>query len=77
MEKQLSELRPGDEGVVVKVTGSPPIRRRILDMGLVRGVRVKVIRRAPLGDPIELLLKGYNLSLRLDEAENIYVEVKS
>jgi len=75
MEKRLSELEPGEGGVVSKVVGDREVRRRLLDMGLTRGTEVIVVRRAPLGDPVEFLLKGYNLSLRKRESENVYVLV--
>ncbi|OYT43387.1 ferrous iron transport protein A [Candidatus Bathyarchaeota archaeon] len=75
MEKRLSELKPGERGVVSKVVGDREVRRRLLDMGLTRGTEVIVVRRAPLGDPVEFLLKGYNLSLRKRESENVYVLV--
>ncbi len=72
----MSELKPGQVGVVVDVVGSSPkLRRRILDMGLVRGTRIKVVRAAPLKDPIEFQTSGYDLSLRRDEAKNVIVEV--
>ncbi|HDJ66127.1 MAG TPA: ferrous iron transport protein A [Nitrososphaeria archaeon] len=74
--KPLSELKVGEVGVIVDVIGdSPKLKRRILDMGLVRGTRIKVVRVAPLRDPIEFQTSGYNLSLRRDEAKNIIVEV--
>ena len=76
MKKRLSELKPGEKGVVSKVVGDREIRRRLLDMGLTRGTEIIVVRRAPLGDPVEFLLKGYNLSLRKRESENVYVIVK-
>lgn len=76
MDKKLSELEPGDKGVVVKIGGSTSTRRRIMDMGVVRGTRVILVRRAPLGDPVELEIRDYNLSLRKREAENIYVELE-
>ena len=76
MEIRLSELKPGEKGVVSKVVGDREIRRRLLDMGLTRGTEIIVVRRAPLGDPVEFLLKGYNLSLRKRESENVYVFVK-
>lgn len=76
MEKKLSELKPGEKGIIVRVAGASSIRRRIMDMGLVRGAEVLVVRRAPLGDPIEFQVKGYNISLRKEEAENIIVEVE-
>ncbi|MCD6432156.1 ferrous iron transport protein A [Candidatus Bathyarchaeota archaeon] len=75
MEKRLSELKPGEKGIILRVEGSGATKRRILDMGLVRGTEIKVIRRAPLGDPVEFLLKGYNLSLRKSEGDNVYVRV--
>ena len=74
MEKRLSEMEPQEKGSVTRVTGE--VNRRIMDMGIVRGTDIEVIRRAPLGDPVEFLLKGYNLTLRLDEAKNVYVEVE-
>jgi len=76
MDKKLSDLEPGDKGVVVKIGGSSSTRRRIMDMGVVRGTQVVLIRRAPLGDPVELEIRDYNLSLRKREAENIYVELE-
>jgi len=76
MDKKLSELEPGDKGVVVKIGGNSSTRRRIMDMGVVRGTKVLLVRRAPLGDPIELEIRDYNLSLRKREADNIYVELE-
>jgi len=76
MEIRLSELKPGEKGVVSKLVGDREIRRRLLDMGLTRGTEILVVRKAPLGDPVEFLLKGYNLSLRKKESENVYVLVK-
>ena len=67
MEIPLSELKPGEKGVISKVVGDREVRRRLLDMGLTRGTEITVVRRAPLGDPVEFLLKGYNLSLRKRE----------
>jgi len=76
METRLSELKPGDKGIISRVTGDRELRRRLLDMGLTRGTEITVIRRAPLGDPVEFLLKGYNLSLRREEGENVYVIIE-
>lgn len=76
MEKQLSELEPREKGVIVKVIGTGSVRRRLLDMGLVKGAEIVVVRRAPLGDPIEFQLKGYNLSLRKEEAKKVFVKVE-
>lgn len=74
-EKRLSEMDPGENGKITKVTGDRSLRRRIMDMGIIKGTEIKVVRRAPLGDPVEFLLKDYHLSLRKNEAENVYVEV--
>lgn len=76
MQKKLSELEPGEKGIIVKVQGSGALRRRLLDMGLIRGTEIEMVRKSPLGDPLEFLVKGYNLSLRKKECENVYVEVK-
>ena len=73
--KTLNQLEPGERATIVKVGGQGPVRRRILDMGVVRGAEIKVVRVAPLGDPVEFLIKGYNLSLRKSEAQQIQVEV--
>lgn len=69
----LSELKPGEIAVIVKVKGDREIRRRILDMGVVTGVEIKVVRKAPLGDPVELFVKNYHLTIRKKEASQIYV----
>ncbi len=74
MEKLLKDLKPGEKGCVVKVTGAGAARRRIFDMGVTPGVDVMLRKTAPLGDPIEITLRGYELSLRKAEAENIVIE---
>jgi ferrous iron transport protein A len=76
MELQLNDLEPGQKGVVVNIKGSGATRRRIMDMGIVRGSEIKVIRRAPLGDPVEFEIRDYNLTLRKSEAERIYVSLE-
>ena len=73
--KTLNQLKPGERATIVKVGGEGPVRRRILDMGVVKGAEIEVVRVAPLGDPIEFLIKRYNLSLRVSEARQIQVEV--
>ena len=73
--KLLNELKHGEKGRVVKIGGSGSIHRRLLDMGLVSGSDIEMQRVAPLGDPIEIKVKGYNLSLRKEEAASIQVEV--
>ena len=74
---RLSELKPGEEAIVVRVEGEGPLTRRLADMGLVVGAKVRVVRVAPLGDPMELEIRGYNLSLRREEAGLVLVEVIS
>jgi Fe2+ transport system protein FeoA len=71
--RALSVLRPGECGVVCRVAGSGPIRQRLLELGVTRGAPIEVIRFAPLGDPIEVRVRGYHLSLRRREAEAIWV----
>ena len=73
--KPLSELKRGEKGRIVKIGGKGGVHRRLLDMGLVSGSEVEMQRVAPLGDPIEIKVKGYNLSLRKEEAASIQVEV--
>ena len=60
----------------MSIKGKGTVHRRLLDMGLVKGASVKIERVAPLGDPIEIRIKGYCLSLRKDEAKNIMVDAK-
>lgn len=71
---KLSELREGQAATVVRVGGGGPFRRRLLEMGFLRGTEVYVEKYAPLKDPIELILKGYHVSLRVEEAANVDVE---
>ena len=75
MNKFLSDLLPGEKGIVKKVTGNSMIKRRIVDMGVVAGTVVEVQKFAPLGDPMEIKVKGFNLSLRKNEAEMIELEI--
>ncbi len=69
----LSDLKPGDSGHIEKVAGSGAIKRRITDMGFTKGSFIEVVRAAPMGDPIDVKIKGYHLSLRKEEAANISV----
>ena len=71
----LKDLGVGKKGVVVSVKGTGAAKQRMMDMGLVPGCEVEVIRVAPLGDPIQINLKGYHLSLRKNEAQYIEIEV--
>lgn len=70
----LSKLKKGQRAVIVKVEGKGAIKRRMIDMGMVTGSEISVVRVAPFGDPIEFSIKGYSLSLRKSEAENIIVK---
>jgi ferrous iron transport protein A len=72
--RALAELAPGERGRVVSVAGDADAARRLMDLGLIRGTTVEVIRRAPLGDPMEVKLRGFMLTLRRAEAEHITVE---
>lgn len=74
-DHSLDKIRIGDEVKVVKMDAGGEIRQRLIDMGLVRGAAIKLIRKAPLGDPIEVILNGFYLSLRLEEARHIYVKL--
>jgi ferrous iron transport protein A len=71
----LDNLHVGEKGTIVRVGGRRELKRRFLDMGLIRGEMVQVRAVAPLGDPMSLAIKGYRLSLRREEARNIIVEV--
>lgn len=73
--RPLSMLEPPEKGRIVRVGGKGGIRRRLLDMGVVTGALVEVQRVAPLGDPVQIRVKGYDLALRRTEAENIQVEL--
>ena len=73
--KKLSDLKPGQSGRILKVSGGGKLHHRMMDMGLVTGALIKVVKVAPLGDPIEFMIKGYNLSLRKSEAHEVTVEV--
>ena len=77
MRAALHELKVGQRGIIVRVGGQGPVRRRMMDMGLMTGAEVKVVRVAPLGDPVEFEVKGYSLNLRKSEARNVFVEVSA
>ncbi len=70
---RLSELKVGDRAEVTAVKAESAIRRRIMDMGLIRGTSFKVLRVAPLGDPVEIFFKGLYLAMRKNEADGILV----
>lgn len=70
----LKEMKPGESGRVVSIGEKGQMRRRIMDMGVTPGAEIKVVKAAPLGDPIEVTVRGYELSLRKEEAKQIIVE---
>lgn len=72
--KTLKDIKVGKKATVVKVHGTGALKRRIMDMGITKGVEIYVRKVAPLGDPIEMNLRGYELSLRKSDAEMIEVE---
>lgn len=76
MKKLLSELSIGEKGTVVKVNGEGKIRRRLFDMGVTPGADIYFRKKAPLGDPVEITLRGYELTLRKAEAAFVEVELR-
>ena len=72
--RTLKDLQPGEQVVITKITGEGAVRRWLMDMGLTRGTQVYVRKVAPLGDPIEVTVRGYELSLRKGEAEHVEVD---
>ncbi len=71
----LAAMRPGEQGRITAIEAIGPLRRRLMDMGVLVGEGVMVVKVAPLGDPIEVTIKSYQLSLRKKEAQGIAVEV--
>ena len=74
MMKTLKEVKCGETVKVTKLTGVGAVKRRIMDMGITKGVEIYVRKVAPLGDPVEVTVRGYELSLRKADAEMIQVE---
>jgi len=70
----LKEINPGESVKVLKIGGKGPVKRRIMEMGVTKGVEIRVRKVAPLGDPMEVSLRSYELSLRKADAEFIEVE---
>ena len=71
----LAKLKPGEKGKITSIGAIGPLKRRMMDMGVLVGEEIRVLKVAPLGDPIEVTIRSYNLSLRKKEAEGIGVEV--
>ena len=70
----LRDLKIGETGVIARVNTTGALKQRFMDMGLTKNVEVKIIKIAPLGDPIEIEVRGYNLSIRKADAENILMK---
>lgn len=75
MKKCLKDCKPKDKGIVISLSADGKIRRRLFDMGVTPGAEIMVRKFAPLGDPIEVTIRGYELTLRKSEAEAVMVEV--
>ena len=75
MLKTVARLRPGETGVVTGLGSTGAVRRHIIDMGITPGAVIVMRKTAPMGDPIEINVRGYELSIRKSEAQNIRVEV--
>ncbi len=76
MEKYLNVMKPKETGIVKKVTAEGKIKHRLYDMGVTPGAEIVVKKLAPMGDPIEVTIRGYELTLRKSEAQNVLMEVK-
>jgi len=72
----LNRLNPQQKGTVRKIRGEGEVHQRLLDMGITNGAEIEAVKVAPLGDPIDVKIKGYHLSLRKNEAANIFVEIE-
>ncbi len=72
--KTLAAVQPGESVTVMRLQGQGPVKRRIMDMGITRGTVITVRKLAPLGDPLEINLRNYELSLRKEDAKMIEVE---
>lgn len=75
MTKTLDKFSIGESGIVIKVDGERKVRRRLYDMGITNGAEIYLRKKAPLGDPIEVLVRSYELSLRNSEASCVLLEV--
>ncbi len=73
----LTDLKPGEKGIVFQACGNPEIRLRLMEMGFVRGAEVKVVKYAPLKNPLEYIVKGYHVTLRKEEAANVLINEQS
>ncbi|NLZ38150.1 MAG: ferrous iron transport protein A [Firmicutes bacterium] len=74
MQKTLNELKPGEKGIIKKILGKGLVKRKLMEMGVTSGVEVLMRKAAPLGDPIEVNIRGYELAFRRADAKKILVE---
>lgn len=72
--KTIVDLKIGESGIVKKLHGTTAVKKHIMDMGITKGTSLTLIKVAPLGDPMELEVRGYNLSIRASEAKDIEIE---
>ncbi|HAN99000.1 MAG TPA: ferrous iron transport protein A [Planctomycetaceae bacterium] len=77
MSRSLADLVPGESGLILTIAGDDAIATRILEMGLTPGARVAFVRTAPLGDPLEVEVRGYRLSLRRQDATRVLLDASS
>ena len=70
----LDELTPGAKATIIGIKGTSPFKKRLLEMGLVKGETIEKVKLAPLADPAEYIVKGYHVTLRRDEAKDIMIE---
>ena len=75
--QKLSACAQGDEVTIIRVGGEPPFRLRLMEMGFSKGAHLKIIKYAPLKDPMEVEIRGYRLSLRVREADDVEVQIKN
>jgi Fe2+ transport system protein FeoA len=73
----LDQLKPGEIGIIISIAGAVAVRRRLLDMGIRKGETIKMIKAAPLRDPLQISLSGGHISIRRSEASLIQIEIKS
>lgn len=71
MAKTLASCKPGEQGIILQIDGSTHLARRLAEMGMTAGAKVQVVRYAPLGDPMEIRVRGYSLALRKKDAKKI------
>ena len=76
MNKPPDQLNPGESGIVTKVGGQGALRRRLLDMGITPKTKIFLVKAAPMGDPLELSLRGFDLSIRKADAQYIELEIE-